>query len=74
MYQISLKSESVGFNPLGDLTRNDPLIVKSKFYCTATFSKRMVHVFKSTSGCLSLYYQSGSWSLEHIVHGLLRKL
>ena len=22
--QISLKSESVGFNPLGDLTQNDP--------------------------------------------------
>ena len=24
MYQISFKSESVGFKPLGDLTRNDP--------------------------------------------------
>ena len=24
VYQVSLKSELVGFNPLGDLTQNDP--------------------------------------------------
>ena len=25
VYQVSLKSETVGFNSLGDLTQNDPL-------------------------------------------------
>ena len=25
VYQVSLKSETVGFNPFGDLTHNDPL-------------------------------------------------
>ena len=27
VYQVSLKSETAGFNPLGDLTQNDPLQV-----------------------------------------------
>ena len=27
VYQVSLKSETVGFNSLGDLTQNDPYII-----------------------------------------------
>ena len=28
MYTVSLKSETVGFNSLGDLTQNDPIVIR----------------------------------------------
>ena len=31
VYQVSLKSETVGFNSLGDLTQNDPYVGPSDF-------------------------------------------